>query len=88
MSAEKMLFVGGVLDGRWIEVGVGWRQYQAPKPGGEGFIAIETYERAMLEQYDGNPPVRHPAHFFRLSSMRDIEAVRRLMEFYRPEKTT
>jgi len=82
------LFVGGVLDGRWIEVDPGAREWVAAKPGGNGFISRDVYERAMFEQYVGDPPVRHYVHFWRLRGTLETDALRRLMEFYRPEKTT
>ena len=88
LTLEKMLFVGGVLDGRWIEVDAGVREWVAVKHGGDGFIYRDVYERTMLEQYVGDPPVRHYVHFFRLRGTLETDAVRRLMEFYRPEKPT
>lgn len=87
---ETMLFVGGVLDGRWEEVQPGMLEYTAPKAGRDGFINRDVYVLSRLEQYTGKEPnlVRHYVHFWRLRGTLETDALRRLMEFYRPEKPT
>lgn len=49
-------------------------------------IEREYYERAMLECYYGTPPngTDDKIHFFRIQGMTEIDAVRRLIECYKP----
>lgn len=51
-------------------------------------IHYDDYERTSLEQYQGEPASptfrNDKVQFFRLRGMTEIDAVRRLIECYRP----
>lgn len=80
-ETETLLFIGGVLDGRRLQVPTHSTRYLGMRGPSKG---SDVYERAMLEQYSSAPPVRDAVHFFRLKGMSETDAVRLLLAGYKP----